>query len=627
MQIVVGCKECGHIFKVKDIFEGIEVECPNCNKKVRITKLADQDDTGLPTFDPKLDEILNTIFTDKEKQAEEEAKKVEITPPKKPILKTLKPLFITGFIILFGIVAAMLYKSTVSSNRYETSAKKLFENAQNAFDNKQFDKSLASCNKILKEFPKSSIIKNIQELLAKSERELEAAALLSNSIAFEEAGNFQEALKSIEKLLVRYFDTAAAENINNKAEELNVKIREQEIEQKFNQAKTLLEQGNLEEAKVILDEIALTKSKLASEASKISKELEISLFTVKELLIKAVQARGQCDFETARRILNEIIVKHKNSAAALKAKEELEKTEQAYTDYMENNFNRYFSEGEKALSEQEWKRAREAFSTALSFRPNNSETIEKQNYAQKMEDLYHDMILIPAGEFIMGANQDCEEDESPKHKVQMKAYYISKYPVTNVQYKKFIDANPDYPVPYIEDKKAQPYCWDKETRTFPQNKENYPVVLVSWKDAMNYCKWIGKTLPTEAQWEKAARGTDGRKYPWGDKEPNPKLANFANNVGDITAVDRYPDSASPFGIMDCAGNVLEWCFDYYDKRFYNNPAHSNNPCNLEKSEEKVLRGASFGIAGQYIRCSNRYSEYPDNKSLAVGFRCVLDVKE
>ena len=156
-------------------------------------------------------------------------------------------------------------------------------------------------------------------------------------------------------------------------------------------------------------------------------------------------------------------------------------------------------------------------------------------------------VKIPAGPFLYG--------ESKKTRIIEKPYLIGKYPVTNAQYKRFLDANPKYRVPKH---------WGKKTRTYPEGKDDHPVVYVSWDDAQAFCKWAHCRLPTKEEWEKAARGTDGRKYPWGDQAPDETLCNFNNNVGDTTPVGQYsPQGDSPYGCVDMAGNVWEWVATEY----------------------------------------------------------------
>ena len=158
------------------------------------------------------------------------------------------------------------------------------------------------------------------------------------------------------------------------------------------------------------------------------------------------------------------------------------------------------------------------------------------------------MVRVPAGSFLYGDD---------KKSLSLPEFWIDKTPVTNGEYKRFIDAYPNYAVPCVEEQGS--YNWDRQSRMFPAGTENHPVVLVSWEDAWAYARWAGKVLPTEQQWEKAARGPDGRQYPWGDQAPTPDLCNFNGNVGTTTPVGRYsPQGDSPYHCVDMSGNVWEW---------------------------------------------------------------------
>jgi len=164
-----------------------------------------------------------------------------------------------------------------------------------------------------------------------------------------------------------------------------------------------------------------------------------------------------------------------------------------------------------------------------------------------------EMVIVAEGEFTMGSN-DGSSDEQPIHQVYLDTYYIDKYEVTNVLYKVCVDAG---------------VC-NQPTTTSDYNNSQYvlhPVVYVNWNMAKEYCEWRDARLPTEAEWEKAARGTDGRTYPWGEGIDD-TFANYNQNVGDTTAVGDYPEGESPYGAYDMAGNVWEWVADLYDSDYY-----------------------------------------------------------
>jgi formylglycine-generating enzyme required for sulfatase activity len=221
------------------------------------------------------------------------------------------------------------------------------------------------------------------------------------------------------------------------------------------------------------------------------------------------------------------------------------------------------------------------------------------------------MLHVPAGYFTMGSGL-CE-DEIPVHRVYLDAFFIDETPVTNAEYKRFLDAKPDYPAPP---------GWDKKRRTFPPRKADHPVVNVSWEDANAYARWAGKQLPTEAQWEKAARGIDRRRYPWGDEFDPTRCNSWETAIFDTTPVARYaPRGNSPYGVMDMAGNVWEWCADWYAADYYqHSPSH--NPAGPTDGILRVLRGGAWSSDRSDLRAANRGLYYPRYSNVLVGFRCV-----
>ena len=214
-----------------------------------------------------------------------------------------------------------------------------------------------------------------------------------------------------------------------------------------------------------------------------------------------------------------------------------------------------------------------------------------------------ELITIPAGGFIMG--NDREDREKPQRRVYLDMYQIGRNPVTNAQYRQFIEATG----------RREPRLWDDERF----NQPNQPVVGVSWHDAQAYCQWAGLRLPTEAEWEKAARGNDGQEYPWGPEPPDESRCNFARNIDRTTEVGSYPDGASPYGCLDMAGNVWEWCADWYEEY---DPQQTRNPTGPVKGDLKVLRGGSWYSSGTGVRCAFRFSRHPDFWNLGLGFRCA-----
>jgi len=224
------------------------------------------------------------------------------------------------------------------------------------------------------------------------------------------------------------------------------------------------------------------------------------------------------------------------------------------------------------------------------------------------------LVLIPAGEFLMGYEGGFPA-ERPVHRVFTDAFYLSKYPVTNAQYKQFVDETGRH-VPYLDDRRMQFDNWDQEMRVYPPGRGHYPVVLVSWHDAMAYCEWAGGRLPTEAEWEKAARGgLEGKLYPWGD-EIAPTLANYDNREG-TTPVGSYP--ANGYGLYDMAGNVWEWVADWYDAKYYARSSE-RNPQGPENGTVRVLRGGAWLLFPQFCRVAYRFRNSPDFRFNLIGFR-------
>jgi formylglycine-generating enzyme required for sulfatase activity len=218
------------------------------------------------------------------------------------------------------------------------------------------------------------------------------------------------------------------------------------------------------------------------------------------------------------------------------------------------------------------------------------------------------MVLIPAGEFQMGSDNG-ESDELPIHKVYIDAFYMDVYEVTNEMYKKFIEATGH----------KQPKFWNDPKCNAPDQ----PVVGVTWQDALDYCKWSGKRLPTESEWEKAARGgLVGKEYPWGDEENVTKENLTDENPGLSNA---YPVGCfvpNGYGLFDMERNAWEWCIDWYDEEYYSK-LPDKNPKGPDSGDKKILRGGSW-FSGIYtpLRVAYRYSIEPDQTDVLIGFRCV-----
>jgi len=221
------------------------------------------------------------------------------------------------------------------------------------------------------------------------------------------------------------------------------------------------------------------------------------------------------------------------------------------------------------------------------------------------------MVSVPAGEFMMGCNEkvdkQCFDAEKPSHKVYLDAFYIDKLEVTQGEYDACFAAGK---------------CGENHKYIgFTDGRQ--PVVGVTWDDAKSYCAWVGKRLPTEAQWEKAARGTDGRIYPWGNGIIDPSRANYEDSkLGKTREVGSYPTGASPYGALDMEGNAWEWVADWYDGTYYKT-SPAKNPSGPDKGEHRVMRGMGWGTGAVLMRASFRYAYADPNLKLnGWGFRCA-----
>jgi len=249
---------------------------------------------------------------------------------------------------------------------------------------------------------------------------------------------------------------------------------------------------------------------------------------------------------------------------------------------------------------------------------------------------YDEMVRIPAGTFIMGSDRKSDRNayrvELPQRKVFLDAYDIDKYEVTTVQYLKFVLAT-NRP-PQVD--------WKFDGGNFQETMAAHPIMHVTWYDADEYCRWAGKRLPTEAEWEKAARGDqDARIYPWGDEMAGLSRSNFGRSglsgpVRDrperlllyppIISVFKNENAVSPYGIFQMVGNVAEWVADWYDKDYYKS-APDRNPKGPDKGSHKGFRGGGWIDSTPTVRVSQRNGTDPKTSMNWLGFRCARDVKE
>ena len=224
------------------------------------------------------------------------------------------------------------------------------------------------------------------------------------------------------------------------------------------------------------------------------------------------------------------------------------------------------------------------------------------------------MVEIPAGEFPMGLDGvQALEDERPLHRVWVDRFMMDLHEVATAQYAEFLKAT----------RRTPPWLWNEVDLSQTRDR---PVIGVDWSDADAYCRWIGKRLPTEAEWEKSARGTDGRLYPWGNHVPRRELANFALGARFsysqvLMPVRFYEQGKSPYGLYHMAGNVWEWVQDWYAVTYYE-VSPERNPQGPEQGQFKVVRGGSWSDLPKYLLTYGRFKLPPETRNSYTGFRCA-----
>ena len=228
-------------------------------------------------------------------------------------------------------------------------------------------------------------------------------------------------------------------------------------------------------------------------------------------------------------------------------------------------------------------------------------------------------LYIPAGKFLMGTQTDGDwigPDEFPQHEVYLDAFWMDKTEITNREYHKCITSGECTP----------PHSTESETRIgYFDNPEfaDFPVIQVDWEQANEFCKWAGRRLPTEAEWEKSARGVTERLFPWNGNDKGPYFANFGSyeKSADTFTVGSILSGASPYGLLDMAGNVYEWTADWYAADYYTQSPEAN-PLGPQNGTTRVIRGGAWSSDWYFIRTASRLSFYPDLFSNDIGFRCA-----
>ncbi|MEI6290457.1 MAG: SUMF1/EgtB/PvdO family nonheme iron enzyme [Chloroflexota bacterium] len=239
---------------------------------------------------------------------------------------------------------------------------------------------------------------------------------------------------------------------------------------------------------------------------------------------------------------------------------------------------------------------------------------------QLSEGVLLSFVRVPAGEFLMGSDSvtdlQARPDEKPQHRVHLPEFLIGQAPVTNRQYLSYV----------VSTSSPRPGSW--QYGELPAGREDHPVSGLSWKEAAAFCQWVSRQtgmkvrLPSEAEWEKAARGTDGRLYPWGNTDPGPVLTQFAQGV--TAPVDAFPLGASPYAALSLSGNVYEWVSDYYQSNYYlSSPLQA--PSGPVWGESHVLRGGGFASPPDALRAASRFHDLPASPGTQYGFRCALTI--
>lgn len=282
-----------------------------------------------------------------------------------------------------------------------------------------------------------------------------------------------------------------------------------------------------------------------------------------------------------------------------------------------------YAAGNRALSEHRWDEAITCLAHLVNLDASYGNAEER--LAQALDS---NMVHVPVGQFAMGSDQG-DVDERPQRVVYLDGFEIDKCEVTNVQYSRFLEAvgreGPRrWPGRYVHLSFHHPPDWLGSR--YPPGEAMYPATGVRWEEAAQYCAWVGERLPTEAEWEKAARGTDGRSYPWGALWDPSRANSVDQGLRYTRPVGSYTSGASPYGALDMAGNVWEWVWDLYDRRYYGYAPDRNPMGPASGTGERILRGGAWDSSPDQARTSYRNATHFFGPNFRVGFRCARSVE-
>jgi formylglycine-generating enzyme required for sulfatase activity/predicted nucleic acid-binding Zn-ribbon protein len=662
-KIIAGCKHCGHLFKIEELFEGIDVECPKCGQMVVVSKVADRDEHGLPVFSEDMDEILDKIYERADEmegladmdQLEKMAETLEMDQeavdqavaaratarpasrkmePKKPPTKykIMRPKKSMKKLIALGVVLAIVIAGIVvawsiynKQKQFQEEAEKLYTRAQGQFDVREYGECLQMLKEFDQKYRESDIAPKAATLNDLATVEYEAKNLMEEAKKLRNENKLREAIAKIGLLVSGYTDSKLLAEAKQLEKAWSQEKALADAKADYQHAEAFYGEGKYAQALPKYERLARGNWQFSGAAKDRAAEIRRYQREAQELFDSAQEARRTDNYKTALSHFKELLERFPHSKAAPLAQKAIPETQQEQKDYIDSNFKKHVDAAKRFEAQEQYRRAWEEFQEARKWKPQDLVAKKEETRLKRMARLFENMIKIPAGPFTMGSKAS-DSDETPEHTVELREYRISKYPVTNEEYKRFVDVA-GHRVPYVKAEWAKPYNWDRDRKTFPPGKGKHPVVLVSYDDAKAYCKWIGKRLPTEAQWEKAARGQNGLTYPWGPAPPNRRLCNFSNIEGGTTAVGSYQAGASrAYGMEDMAGNVWEWCADSYKKDFYRAPGRGNNPECRANTGLKVIRGGCWTSKSDVLRCSNRHSRKPDTRHVIIGFRTAYPPK-